>query len=901
MSNPLEGAAPAGEIAGPRRAVPNGSAAAPLPGQVEVSGTRLLEDWRSAAERARAYLAAAGVAEDQQAAIAERAALLAATAPEPGDPSDALGATLARMRKLLLDGTPRSTAKISSEDEFLAWRLAAAFAGGASEMSPDGAAAALPVRRRLASMPPLARASMSPNRFVWRGLRRSIVPAEAPESIGPHAPRLPGQARGSGTVRRRPWSWTARRRRTLLGILVWIPSIVAAGFMLDVLPQQGSNPLEWAIAICFGALFSWISIGFWTAMFGFFLLAFRRDKFSITRTADAASAKLGPEVLTAIAMPICEEPVDRVFAGLRAIHRSLEREALRSSGGESGAAPFHFFVLSDTKDPAKAMQEEAAWFAWCRETNGFGRIFYRRRRVRIERKSGNVADFCRRWGSAYRYMIMLDADSVMSGESLYRLTGLMEANPGVGMIQTAPTAVNGQSLFGRVQQFTSRLYGKVFAAGLHYWQLGEGQYWGHNTIIRVAPFMEHCALPRLPGEPPLGGEILSHDFVEAALMGRAGWALWLAYDLPGSWEETPSSLLEEMKRDRRWCQGNIQHLRLMPTEGLYGAHRALFLNGVLSYVSALLWFCFLLLSTAEGIWEAVREPVYFPEGRSLFPDWPVWRPDWAMSLAAVTAAILFLPKILSILLVLVRGEAKLFGGAGKLLGSAFFETLMSTLFAPIRMVFHTRFVLTNLFGHTVVWHSQVRGEAETSWREAISHHGTDTIVACVWAGAVFWLNPSYFWWLTPVVCALILSVPLSVWSSRSSAGARARRRGLFVTPEEKAPPPELVDVANDLTEAETIAAASPSWRLDGFARAVVDPQLNAVHCALIGSGRSFAPQLRSVHAGLVTRALAEGPASLDASERRRLLRDPEAMLELHGAVWRIADRERAVRWGFSSP
>jgi membrane glycosyltransferase len=872
MSNPMEGAA------------------SPLPGQVAVAGTRLLEDWRSAAERARAYLAAAGVGKAQQTAIAERAALLAATTPESGEARDALGATLWRMRQLLLDKIPRGTAKLSSEDEFLAWRLAAAFAGGASEVSPNGVAAALPMRRRLASMPPLARASMSPNRFVWRGLRRSIVPAEAPESIGPHAPRLPGQARGSGAVRRRPWTWTARRRRTLLGVLVWIPSIVAAGFMLDVLPQQGNNPLEIAIAVCFGALFSWISIGFWTAMFGFFLLAFRRDKFAITRTVDAATAKLGSEVLTAIAMPICEEPVDRVFAGLRAIHRSLER-------CEGGAAPFHFFVLSDTKDPGKAMEEEAAWFAWCRETNGFGRIFYRRRRVRIERKSGNVADFCRRWGRAYRYMIMLDADSVMSGESLHRLTALMEANPGVGMIQSAPTAVNGRSLFGRVQQFTSRLYGKVFAAGLHYWQLGEGQYWGHNTIIRVAPFMEHCALPRLPGDPPLGGEILSHDFVEAALMGRAGWALWLAYDLPGSWEETPSSLLEEMKRDRRWCQGNIQHLRLMPTEGLYGAHRALFLNGVLSYVSALLWFCFLLLSTAEGIWEAVREPVYFPEGRSLFPEWPVWRPDWAISLAAVTAAILFLPKILSILLVVVRGEAKLFGGAGKLLASALLETLMSTLFAPIRMVFHTRFVLTNLFGHTVSWNSQVRGDAQTSWREAISHHGVDTIIACVWAGAVFWLNPSYFWWLTPVVCALILSVPLSVWSSRVSAGQRARRRGLFLTPEENAPPAELVEVARDVATAESSAEAGPSWRHDGFARAVVDPQQNAVHCALIGSGRSFAPELRAVHARLVARALAEGPASLDATERRRLLRDSDALLALHGAVWQIADRERAMRWG----
>ncbi|RIL06397.1 MAG: glucans biosynthesis glucosyltransferase MdoH [Proteobacteria bacterium] len=734
---------------------------------------------------------------------------------------------------------------------------------------------------------------MSPNRFLWRGLRRSIVPAAAPEQhqVGPHAPRIPGHERALGARTTRPWSWAARRRRTLLGLLVWIPSIVAGGFMLDVLPQQGRNPLEIAIAVCFGALFGWISIGFWTALFGFFLLLFRRDRFAITKSDAQDRKELGDEVLTAVVMPICEEPVERVFAGLRAIHRSLERTGK--------AAPFHFYVLSDTRDPSKAMQEEAAWFAWCREQKAFGRCFYRRRKVRIERKSGNVSDWCRRFGGAYRYMIMLDADSVMSGDALVRLTELMEANPGVGMIQTAPTAVNQSSLFARVQQFTSRLYGRIFAAGLHYWQLGEGQYWGHNTIIRVAPFMEHCALPRLPGEPPLGGEILSHDFVEAALMGRAGWALWLAYDLPGSWEEVPSSLLEEMKRDRRWCQGNIQHLRLLPTEGLYGAHRALFLNGVLSYVSAMLWFTFLLLSTAAAIYESVREPVYFPEGRSLFPEWPVWRPDWAIALAGVTAAILFLPKILAIVLTLGRGEAKQYGGAGKLLGSVVFETLLSSLLAPIRMVFHTRFVLTNLVGHTVVWHSQTRGDAETSWSEAIRHHGTDTIVACCWAGLVGWLNPHYAWWLTPVVAALILAIPVSVWTSRVRPGRRARKRGLLLIPEETNPPREILDVQRDVEVAEEQAIMLPEWRRDGFVRAVVDPLHNAVHCALIGSGRSFADRLRRHHAELVQRGVRKGPQALGPSERRRLLRDSEAMLTLHHTVWELADRERAAAWGLS--
>ena len=485
---------------------------------------------------------------------------------------------------------------------------------------------------------------------------------------------------------------------------------------------------------------------------------------------------------TAIIMPIANEPVERVFAGLQAIYRSLER---------AGAVErFHFFVLSDSNDPDVMVSEEAAWAAWCRAVDGFGRIFYRRRRARIERKSGNVADFCRRWGAHYRYMVTLDADSLMAGPTIVRLVELMDMHPHVGMIQTAATAVNRRSLFARLQQFASHVYGPMFAAGLHWWQLGDGQYWGHNTIIRVAPFMAHCGLPRLRGREPLGGEILSHDFVEAALMGRAGWGIWLAYDLGGSWEEVPSTLLEEMKRDRRWCQGNLQHLRLLFTEGLFGAHRALFLNGVFSYVSAALWFGFLSLSTVEAIDNALRAPDYFPHGPSLFPEWPIWRPDWAMWLMAVIGVLLFLPKLLAILLIwLGRREARAYGGLARLSLSVLLEILVSSLLAPIRMAFHTRFVLTNLLGRTVGWGSSGREEAETGWSQALRHHGFDSLVASVWGAGLYWLNPGYFWWVTPIIGALLLSVPLSVVLSRVRLGDVTRRWGFFRIPEETVPPP----------------------------------------------------------------------------------------------------------------
>jgi membrane glycosyltransferase len=515
----------------------------------------------------------------------------------------------------------------------------------------------------------------------------------------------------------------------------------------------------------------------------------------------------------------------------------------------------------------------------------------------LKRKSGNVADFCRRWGKQYRYMIMLDADSVMAGETLVRLVRLMERHPDAGMIQTAPSAVNRRSLFARVQQFASRVYGPMFAAGLHFWQLGDGQYWGHNTIIRIAPFMALCGLPRLPGKPPLGGEIMSHDFVEAALMGRAGWALWLAFDLPGSYEETPSTMLEEMNRDRRWCQGNLQHLRILPTEGLFGAHRALFINGVLSYVSALLWFCFLTLSTTEAIRTVLVEPDYFPSGPSLFPEWPVWRPNWALSLMAVTAMILFLPKVLSVVLLIARRQAAAYGGGAKLTASVIVEILLSTLFAPIRMLFHSKFVVQNLLGRTVSWGSQTREDAETGWWEAIRHHGLDTLFATIWGGALFWLNPQYFWWVTPIIGGLILSIPISVLASRVRLGDTMRARGLFKIPEEGAPPAELRALEQNLKAAAQAATHLPTLEHDGFVRAVVDPHINAVHRALLGRKRSVKASIRAARLALLERALTHGPLRLSARERRQLLSDPDMVDQLHRLVWEIPDPARAALWG----
>jgi membrane glycosyltransferase len=732
--------------------------------------------------------------------------------------------------------------------------------------TPDGAC-----RSRLATTPPLARSSMvSPpwprglfTRAIRGGPELQEARAAAPDPLG-------------------HWQAVGNFRRVVLLGLIVAQTYIATSFMVAILPYHGQQLLEIAMLVLFAILFAWISGGFWTAIAGFALQLLGGDRYAISRTA-AGNAPLEAAARAAVVMPVRNENVARVFAGMKATYESVARHGQ--------LAHFDFFMLSDTSDPDTRVAEIEAWRALHQAEGGNGSVFYRWRQHKIKRKSGNIADFCRRWGRNYRYMVVLDADSVMSGECLTRLLRLMEANPAAGIIQTLPRAAGRDTMYARVQQFAARLYGPLFTGGLHFWQLGESHYWGHNAIIRVAPFMRHCGLRRLPGRGSLSGEILSHDFVEAALMRAAGWAVWIAYDLPGSYEEMPPNLIDELKRDRRWCQGNLMNFRLFLLKGLHIAHRAVFMSGVMAYVSGLLWFTFLILSTALLAVHTLSEPRYFVHPYQLFPLWPEWHPDWAITLFAVTAALLSLPKILSVIVIAVRGASG-YGGTGRLALGLLGEILLSALLAPIRMLFHTQFVLLAFVGWKLQWKSPQREDAATSWREAIFRHGPQTLLGVGWVGGVYWLNPSFVWWLLPVAGALIVSIPVSVYTSRASLGRWLRARGLFVIPEELHPPREIQTVA------KVAAAVAPT---PGFVDAIVDPEINELLCAT-GKGRALRSVTRRAEcAQLVRRALVGGPEVLPDGERMRIIGDPDALSQLHAAVrsapdahqsWREAARSR---------
>jgi membrane glycosyltransferase len=682
---------------------------------------------------------------------------------------------------------------------------------------------------------------------------------------GPQSPGYPVDDRRPVTL-----------RRLVLLALILLGAWVGTRAMMEVLPEHGGTALEVCLLGLFGILFGWISAGFWTGVMGVVVLLGGPGRSPLMRGArDAGLRPLEPGARTAIVMPICNEHVPTVFGGLGATIDSLRRT------GES--ASFDVYLLSDTSDPDIRAAEQAAWHdlstrlaAEANEDAPALALHYRWRQQRSKRKAGNVADFCRRWGRGYRYFIVLDADSVMTGECLTSLVRLMEAHPDAGIIQTAPRAVGHDTFHARVQQFCARAYGPLFTAGMRFWQLGESHYWGHNAILRTAPFMQHCALAPVAGDGSLSGEILSHDFVEAALMRRAGWKVWVADDLDGSYEQVPPNLLAELQRDRRWCHGNLQNSRLMFEPGLHPVHRTAFLIGVLAYASSPLWLAFLVLSSLLFAQHAGNDPAYFVTPYQLFPIWPTANLKLMLTLFGLTGILLLAPKALSLLAIVLRGEAKRFGGTGRLLAGAGIEFLHSLLLAPVRMLFHSQFVAAALTGWRLDWKSPPRDDAATSWHEAWLRHGVHTLLTVFWITAIIAGSDAMPWWLSPILLGLIGAMPLSVWGSRIGIGRALRRRGLLLTPEEQKAPSVLA--------AAERAGGEVSQRLASFKRAVVDSATGARCVDAIPERAAASGAKGEALAIRIERALVEGPDALSGEDRLRLLASRSAMTRLQVEV-----------------
>jgi membrane glycosyltransferase len=665
------------------------------------------------------------------------------------------------------------------------------------------------------------------------------------------------------------WQPTAFWRRLVLAFLVFTQTGVATWAMLATLPYHGGTWLERAIVLLFALLFLWLSAGFWIALTGFVMRLRGGDPFAPGARFAVTDAPLPLDARIAVVYPVYHEDVQRTLAGLRATWLDLART------GE--IARFDFFVLSDSRDPEIWLQEREACHHLAVLLGARGRVHYRRRPLNLNRKTGNVADFLRRWGRDFRYLIVMDADSVMAGETLVRMAQLMEVQPRIGILQTAPTLINAVSPHARVQQFASQLYGPLFTAGLAALQLGDAVFWGHNAIIRTDAFMRHCGLPRLRGAGFLSGSVLSHDFVEAAYLCRAGYEIWLDPTLSGSHEESPPTLDDELARDRRWAHGNLQHLYFLFRRGFTMAHRIAFANGIMAYLSSLLWFLYIVFITIELARFTLWPIEYFPEPYSLFPSWPELRPGWALGLAASVLFVLFLPKLLAVAeLLWTPVRRREFGGMRQIFGSLLLESLVSMLLAPIRMLAHTRHVLTTLLNIEVRWAGQNRTD-EISWWQAWRLHGPGCVLALGWSGFAWWVQPMFFYWSLPIAVPLVLAAPLSVWLSRFEAGQALRRRGLLCTAGEVMP----TAVIRDLQEAPELVANGP---LGVFESVVLDPARNHFH-QMLARVRSDHPGRALRRLALIKRCCEAGPQALSRNDKTWLLEDREALAALHHAVW----------------
>jgi len=606
-------------------------------------------------------------------------------------------------------------------------------------------------------------------------------------STPPEAPLdMPIQDLASWEGGARPVS--SSRDVTLARIFVFGVSALITAFgtwkMYEVISPVNVTVLQVLFAAFFALTFAWIAFSCASAVLGFWVLL--RGKLHQPRLAD-----LGGIGRTALLMPVYNEDPERVFTALSRMGLALRREGVHRH--------FDIFVLSDTRKENIAEAERDAYHWLKRQLSPAINVFYRRRTHNHHRKAGNIADFVQRWGAAYDHMIVLDADSDMSAAAMITLARAMAADSEAGIIQSLPLLQNRWTPFARMTQFAGRVYGPLVAAGLAAWHGRDGNYWGHNAIIRTKAFAEAAGLPELTGRKPFGGHVLSHDFVEAALIRRAGYAVYMLPQLQGSYEETPPSLVDLATRDRRWAQGNLQHMKIVGAKGLHWVSRVHLIQGIMSYLASPLWLMLLLAGLMLATVARHVMPNYFPESFSLFPSWPVFDPELSFKLFAITFGVLYLPKLLAFVLALTdRDLRRGCGGVTGLTKSLLAETFVSMLLSPVMMLIQSRVVADVLLGRDSGWNAQNRDDQAMPLGACMKAHVWHVAAGLGFAVLSFHISWATFLWLLPIAGALMVS-PLVSWASGlPELGRRMWHWNVFRIPEEaprKAPVQEPSFVA----------------------------------------------------------------------------------------------------------
>ncbi|WP_246237336.1 glucans biosynthesis glucosyltransferase MdoH [Halovulum dunhuangense] len=466
-----------------------------------------------------------------------------------------------------------------------------------------------------------------------------------PRSPGERVLTGPGVPEADRPVRR------ARLRLAALTAAFALP--LTAAFLAAI---DGPAPVVALLVALFGLNAAYIAAGAAMALLGL----------GQRRRAAPVPASFQPAGRIAVLWLVCGEAPLAIARRVSALRRDLDRSGL---GGSTD-----IWILSDTRTPEAAAAEEQI-LAPLAAQHG---IHYRRRTENVGRKPGNVADWVTRQGSVYETMLVMDADSQMTADRIRALQWRMEQNPHLGLIQTGMRLVSGESRFAALQRLSSRLCGPGFTRGLAGWTGTEGNFWGHNALIRVRAFAASAGLAPLSGPAPFGGPILSHDFIEAAWLRRSGWGVEVEPSTLGSAEEAPETLGEFHRRDRRWCQGNLQHVRLLGARGLHPISRLHLMGGIQSYLSAPIWLAMVLILALGGVELGGNA------------GWPL----------AGALALLMVPKLAGIgeWVTRRRGRARWL-----VVRAGLTELALSSLIAPIVMLNQSRAVAEVLLGRDCGW------------------------------------------------------------------------------------------------------------------------------------------------------------------------------------------------------
>jgi len=584
-------------------------------------------------------------------------------------------------------------------------------------------------------------------------------------------------------VARREMTWR-RALFALLFVTTMVGSLALAAFALS---PGGLDAVDIALLALFAITLPWMIAGVWNAVIGFLIMRFARDP--IAAVVPEAALIRGDEPIvasTAIVLCIRNEAPERIVRNLEPMLAGLE-----SSGY---AHRFHLYVLSDTNDPSVAKLEEARVGELAARWKDRLGATYRRRTVNTGYKAGNIRDFCDRWGGDHELAITLDADSFMTADAVLRLVRLMQANPRLGILQGLVVGLPSTSAFARIFQFGMRLGMRSYTIGSAWWQGDCGPYWGHNAALRLKPFIEHCVLPVLSKDGTQDRHILSHDQVEAALMRAAGYEVRVLPEENLGWEENPPTLIEFIRRDLRWCQGNMQYWRFLVRPGLAPVSRYQLGLAILMFIGSPAWMAILVLTVLL---------FFFAD-----PSVRFMRADAGIALFIWTLLMWFAPKIATAVDILLRPDLRReFGGTARFVANYWIELVYSILLVPVLWFGHTVFLIGLLFGREIGWIGQTRDDHTVPLSLAFRTLWPHTLLGVAALAALAVTRPAAIPYEAFLAAGLAFSIPFAMATAWPRFGAFCVRVGIGRLPEETAPPAALRALA--LPAVET-AAPMPS-------------------------------------------------------------------------------------------